>query len=112
LSRSCRANPPRPCWKKFHGSDGNANAYENSGHFLAGVGDTLLATPLIHELRAIFPTAMIDVLVLWPGSRDVLEEIHTSTPYFRKPDKGQQARQAGSVKILMELAPAPLRRFH
>jgi ADP-heptose:LPS heptosyltransferase len=40
---------------------------------LAGVGDTLLATPLIHELRAIYPTAVIDALVLWTGSKDLLE---------------------------------------
>ena len=40
---------------------------------LAGTGDTLLATPLIHELRAIYPAAVIDVLVLWPGARDILE---------------------------------------
>jgi heptosyltransferase-2 len=40
---------------------------------LAGIGDTLFATPLIHELRLNFPTARIDTLVLWAGSRDVLE---------------------------------------
>jgi len=40
---------------------------------LAGIGDTLFATPVIHELRENFPEAVIDVLVLWPGSRDVLE---------------------------------------
>lgn len=40
---------------------------------LAGIGDTLFATPLIHELRANFPDATIDALVLWAGSRDVLE---------------------------------------
>jgi ADP-heptose:LPS heptosyltransferase len=40
---------------------------------MAGIGDTLLATPLIHELRANFPGAVIDALVLWPGSRDLLE---------------------------------------
>jgi len=40
---------------------------------LAGIGDTLLATPLIHELRANFPAAQIDALVLWAGSRDLLE---------------------------------------
>ena len=39
---------------------------------LAGIGDTLLATPLIHEIRANFPDATIDALVLWPGSRDLL----------------------------------------
>lgn len=40
---------------------------------LAGIGDTLLATPLIHELRANFPEATIDGFVLWPGSRSLLE---------------------------------------
>lgn len=38
---------------------------------LAGIGDTLFATPLIHELRLNFPTARIDVLVTWCGSRDL-----------------------------------------
>lgn len=40
---------------------------------LAGIGDTLFATPLIHELRANFPQALIDAFVLWDGSRDALE---------------------------------------
>src|SRR5436190_14321297 len=40
---------------------------------LAGIGDTLLATPLIRELRANFPEAQIDALVLWAGSKDLLQ---------------------------------------
>jgi len=40
---------------------------------LAGIGDTLVATPFIHELRANFPQATIDALVLWTGSKDLLE---------------------------------------
>jgi ADP-heptose:LPS heptosyltransferase len=40
---------------------------------LAGIGDTLFATPLIHELRANFPAANIDALVLWTGSKHLLE---------------------------------------
>jgi ADP-heptose:LPS heptosyltransferase len=40
---------------------------------LAGIGDTLFTTPLIHELRVNFPTAEIDAFVLWTGSRDVLQ---------------------------------------
>ena len=40
---------------------------------LAGIGDTLMATPLIHELRASFPQARIDALVMWAGSRDLLQ---------------------------------------
>ena len=40
---------------------------------LAGIGDTLFATPLIHELRVNFPAATIDALVMWPGAKDLLE---------------------------------------
>lgn len=40
---------------------------------LAGIGDTLLATPLLHELRQQFPDAVLDVLVFWPGARDLLQ---------------------------------------
>jgi ADP-heptose:LPS heptosyltransferase len=40
---------------------------------LAGIGDTLFATPLFHELRANFPAAQIEALVLWAGARDLLE---------------------------------------
>jgi len=39
---------------------------------LAGIGDTMLATPLIRELRSNFPDARIDALVLWAGSKDLL----------------------------------------
>jgi ADP-heptose:LPS heptosyltransferase len=40
---------------------------------LAGIGDTLLATPFIHELRANFPEAQIDILIRWPGAKGLLE---------------------------------------
>jgi ADP-heptose:LPS heptosyltransferase len=40
---------------------------------LAGIGDTLFATPLIHELRANFPDATIDVAVKEAGAKDLLE---------------------------------------
>lgn len=40
---------------------------------LAGIGDTLIATPLIRELRENFPDARIDALVRWPGAKDLLE---------------------------------------
>jgi heptosyltransferase-2 len=47
---------------------------------MAGIGDTLIATPLIHELRANFPDATIDVLAMWPGSKDLLE----SNPHINR----------------------------
>ncbi len=40
---------------------------------LAGIGDTLFATPLIHELRANFPGGQIDAFVLWRGAAGLLE---------------------------------------
>jgi heptosyltransferase-2 len=40
---------------------------------LAGIGDTLIATPLIRELRAAYPQAVLHAFVLWPGARDLLE---------------------------------------
>lgn len=40
---------------------------------LAGIGDTLFATPLIRELRTNFPEAQIDALVMWKGAKDLLD---------------------------------------
>lgn len=40
---------------------------------LAGIGDTLFATPLIHELRLHYPEATLDAFVLWGGAKSVLE---------------------------------------
>lgn len=40
---------------------------------LAGIGDTLMATPLLHELRLNFPGARIDALTMWPGAAALLE---------------------------------------
>jgi ADP-heptose:LPS heptosyltransferase len=47
---------------------------------MAGIGDTLIATPLIHELRANFPDAEMDALVFWAGSRDLL----AGNPHLRR----------------------------
>ena len=51
---------------------------------MAGIGDTLLATPLIHELRANFPEAVIDVLAMWAGSKDLLENNPHINRVFQK----------------------------
>ena len=51
---------------------------------LAGIGDTLIATPLIHELRANFPDATIDVLAMWPGAKDLLEHNPHINRVFQK----------------------------
>jgi len=51
---------------------------------MAGIGDTLIATPLIRELRANFPAATIDVLAMWPGSKDLLEHNPNVSRVFQK----------------------------
>jgi ADP-heptose:LPS heptosyltransferase len=72
---------------------------------LAGIGDTLLATPLIRELRANFPEARIDALVLWAGSKDLLEgNPFLNTIYQRNFLKESRA---GSLRFLW-----PLRQAH
>jgi ADP-heptose:LPS heptosyltransferase len=61
---------------------------------MAGVGDTILATPLIRELRANFPDALIDALVLWAASKDVLEGNPALNTVFQKnliKEKGLEA---------------------
>lgn len=40
---------------------------------MSGIGDTLIATPLLRELRANFPDAQIDALVMWAGAKELLE---------------------------------------
>jgi len=51
---------------------------------LAGIGDTLFATPLIHELRANFPKATIDAFVRWSGAKGLLENNpHLNSVYKR-----------------------------
>jgi ADP-heptose:LPS heptosyltransferase len=51
---------------------------------MAGIGDTLIATPLIHELRVNFPDATIDVLAMWPGAKDLLEHNPHVNRVFQK----------------------------
>lgn len=51
---------------------------------LAGIGDTLFTTPLIHELRENFPDIRIDALVKEAGARDLLENNpHLSHVFFK-----------------------------
>ncbi len=70
---------------------------------LAGIGDTILATPLIRELRANYPEARLDALVLWAGSKDVLE----GNPYLDAVHQKNflKASKTDSLRFL-----APLRR--
>ncbi len=51
---------------------------------LAGIGDTLIATPFIRELRENFPDAVIDALVMWPGAKDLLEHNTNVNRVFQK----------------------------
>ncbi len=68
---------------------------------LAGIGDALLATPLIRELRENFPGARIDALVLWAGSRDLLEgNPHINRVFQRNLMKEGKAE---SLRFLREL---------
>ncbi len=68
---------------------------------LAGIGDTLLATPLIRELRGNFPDARIDALVLWAGSKDLLEaNPHLNSVYQKNFLK---ASKAASLSFLWPL---------
>ncbi|HWW00663.1 MAG TPA: glycosyltransferase family 9 protein [Candidatus Acidoferrum sp.] len=70
---------------------------------LAGIGDTILATPLIRELRANYPEARIDALVLWAGSKDVLEGNPNLNAVYQL--NFLKAGKAESLRFL-----APLRR--
>jgi ADP-heptose:LPS heptosyltransferase len=51
---------------------------------LAGIGDTLIATPLIRELRENFPGVTIDAFVRWPGAKDLLEHNPNVNRVFQK----------------------------
>lgn len=68
---------------------------------IAGIGDTLIATPLIHELRLNFPDARIDALVLWPGSRQILETNPHITGLYQHDFLKSPA--LGSLRFLLRL---------
>jgi heptosyltransferase-3 len=68
---------------------------------LAGIGDCLIATPLIHELRLQYPEAALEALVFWPGSRDLLEgNPHLNTVHQKNLVKEGYFK---SVRYLLEL---------
>ncbi len=68
---------------------------------LAGIGDTFFATPLIHELRANFPDATIDVFVRWAGAKGLLENNpHLNTVYQK--DILEDSK-IGSLAFLLKL---------
>lgn len=68
---------------------------------LAGIGDCLIATPLIHELRLHYPDAELEALVFWPGSRDLLEgNPHLNTIHQRNLVKDGRVR---AVRYLLQL---------
>ena len=67
----------------------------------AGIGDSLLATPLLNELRLNFPQATLDVLVRWAGARDLLKgNPHVNTVYQQDLIKAGPVR---SLKFLWQL---------
>lgn len=51
---------------------------------LAGIGDTIFATPLIHELRENFPEATLDALVRWDGAKSVLQNNPNLNTVYQK----------------------------
>jgi heptosyltransferase II len=67
----------------------------------AGIGDTLFVTPLIHELRANFPEAILDVFVRWPGAKGLLENNPHLDAIHQKDLAGDS--KIGSLAFLMKL---------
>lgn len=67
----------------------------------AGIGDTIFAPPLIHELRENFPGAVIDVFVRWDGARNLLE----NNPYLNTVHQKDPANSSKleSLRFLLKL---------
>lgn len=67
----------------------------------AGIGDTIFATPLIHELRENFPDATIDAFVRWDGAKTLLE----NNPYLDTVHQKDIANDSklDSLRFLMKL---------
>jgi heptosyltransferase-2 len=67
---------------------------------LAGIGDTIFATPLIHELRENFPGATIDAFVRWDGAKFIENNPYLDT--FHQKDLAK-ASKLDSLRFLMKL---------
>jgi ADP-heptose:LPS heptosyltransferase len=67
----------------------------------AGIGDTIFATPLIHELRENFPGATIDAFVRWKPAKNLLE----NNPYLNTVYQKDIAEESKlySLQFLMKL---------
>jgi heptosyltransferase-2 len=86
---------------------------------MAGIGDTLLATPLIRELRLNYPDAQIDALVLWKGAKAILETCpHLNTVYQknllaeRRADSLRFLRSVGANRYDVSINAHPQSRIH
>ena len=65
---------------------------------LAGIGDTLLATPLLRVLRERNPEAIIDVAVMYAGAKDILHgNPHVNTIYFQNLIKAKPMSNLGFI---------------
>ena len=73
---------------------------------MSGIGDTLIATPLLHELRENFPGAQIDVLTMWRGARDLLE----GNPHINRVWQKNMIKE-GVLKTLPFLRPLRRERY-
>ena len=67
----------------------------------AGIGDTIFATPLIHELRENFPDATVDAFVRWKGAKNLLENNPYLTTAYQK-DIAEDSK-INSLQFLMKL---------
>lgn len=73
---------------------------------LAGIGDTFFATPLIRELRLHYAEATIDALVMWQGSKDLLE----GNPHLNSIHHKNLIKKS-VFGILKDLAPLRKRKY-
>lgn len=63
---------------------------------LSGIGDTLCITPLIKEIRKNYPDSVIDVLVMWKGSEDILK----NNPHIDKIYKFNMIKEGFAKSLL------------